>query len=85
MPEGLIVYLVGGQELPESFDLAENCRKLGLTPQRVELVGQAQGFFSVEDAWHHLLTHGMGRVSLLVAQLQGCTLAPVSPPVRLWG
>jgi hypothetical protein len=47
MKEGLIVYLVGGQEIPEPFDLNRNCRQLGLPAHQVELVGKSQGFFSV--------------------------------------
>ncbi len=85
MQEGLIVYLVGGQELPESFDLTAKCRELGLTPRLVTVVARNQGFFSVDDAWHYLLTKGMGRVSLLVAQVGGDALQPIYPPVRLWG
>lgn len=85
MKEGLIVYLVGGQDMPDSFNLAEGCRELGLTSDQVEVVARNQGFFSVEDAWHHLLTRGMGRVSLLVASLAPEGLNPLYPPVRLWG
>jgi len=85
MQEGLIVYLVGGQELPEAFDLSSKCREIGLTPQMITVVAGNQGFFSVDDAWHYLLTKGMGKVSLLVAQLGGDDLRPIYPPVRLWG
>jgi hypothetical protein len=85
MKEGLIVYLVGGQEIPEPFDLNRNCRQLGLPAHQVELVGRSQGFFSVDDAWHFLLTRGFGKVSLLVAQWQQEALQPVYPPLRLCG
>jgi hypothetical protein len=85
MKEGLIVYLIGGQEIPEPFDLEENCRQLGLPAHQVELVSQSQGFFSVDDAWYFLLTQGFGKVSLLVAQWQQEALQPVYPPVRLCG
>jgi hypothetical protein len=63
MKEGLIVYLIGGQEIPEPFDLNGNCRQLGLPAHQVELVGKSQGFFSVDDAWHFLLTRGVGPVA----------------------
>ena len=85
MKEGLIVYLVGGQEIPEPFDLEENCRQLGLPAHQVELVGKSQGFFSVDDAWHYLMTKGVGKISLLVAQWQQNALEPIYPPVRLSG
>ena len=85
MKEGLIVYLVGVQEIPEPFDLEENCRQLGLPAHQVELVSHSQGFFSVDDAWHFLLTQGVSKVSLLVAQWGQDALDPIYPPVRLYG
>ena len=39
MKSGLIVYLAGGAELPEGFDLLSHCREMGFTADRVELVG----------------------------------------------
>jgi hypothetical protein len=85
MQEGLIVYVVGGQEVPESLDLPRKCQELGLRPDLVALVASNAGFFSVEEAWHHLIIKGMGRVSLLVAQMDANALHPIYPPVRLWG
>lgn len=52
MKNGLIVYLVGGAELPEDFDLARSCKEIGFPADQVELVGSGQGFFEVNDAWH---------------------------------
>lgn len=54
MKSGLVVYLVGGAELPEGFDLARHCKEIGFPADRVELVGSRQGFFEVEDAGHFL-------------------------------
>ncbi len=85
MKSGLIVYLVGGAELPEGFDLAGCCKKIGFPADRVELVGSQQGFFEVEEAWHHLFTKGCGDLKLLVAQADGNCLRPIHPPVRLNG
>ncbi len=85
MKEGLIVYLVGGQDMPETCDLVANCRRLGMSAQQVELVSSNQGFFSVEEAWHFLLTKGNGKISLLVAQWLEEGLHPIHPPVRLCG
>ena len=39
MKRGLIVYLTGGAELPEGFDLLSRCREMGFTADRAELVG----------------------------------------------
>ena len=85
MKSGLIVYLAGGAELPEGFDLAGHCREIGFTADRVELVGSRQGFFEVSDAWHHLFTRGYGDIKLLVAQSDQKRLQPLHPPVRLSG
>jgi hypothetical protein len=85
MKRGLIVYLVGGAELPEGFDLLSRCREMGFSTDRVELVGSRQGFFAVDDAWHYLFTKGYGNINLLVAQGEPNRLQPVRPPVRLSG
>ena len=85
MKRGLIVYLAGGAELPEGYDLLRDCRALGFTADRVELVGARQGFYAVDDAWHYLFTQGCGDIKLLVAQAEQNCLRPVHPPVRLSG
>jgi hypothetical protein len=85
MKSGLIVYLVGGAELPEEFDLAGCCKKIGFPADRVELVGSKQGFFEVEEAWHQLFTKGYGNIQLLVAQTDQKSLRPLHPLVRLSG
>lgn len=85
MKSGLIVYLVGGAELPEGFDLAGCCKEIGFPADRVELVGSGAGFFEVDDAWHHLFTKGYGDIKLLVAQTEQDGLRPLQPPVRLCG
>ncbi len=85
MKSGLIVYLVGGAELPEGFDLANCCKEIGFTADRVELVGSGQGFYDVEDAWHHLFIKGYGDIKLLVAQTDQNCLRPIHPLVRLSG
>jgi len=86
MKDGLIVYLVGGAALPEEFDVGQAAQAWGHKAQHVELVSGEQGFFTVEDAMHFLLTRGCGRLSLVVAQAQDQqTLRPLSPAVRLYG
>jgi hypothetical protein len=85
MKSGLIVYLVGGAELPEGFDLAGCCKKIGFPADRVELVGFQQGFYDVDDAWHYLVTKGCGDIKLLVAQTDQQCLRPIHPLVRLSG
>ena len=86
MKQGLIVYLVGGEELPEAFNLKDASLALGCQADRVELVAREAGFFSVEDAWHFLATQGgCGRINLVVAEPQDQHLRPLSPAVRLSG
>jgi hypothetical protein len=85
MKEGLIVYLIGEQEVPDLFDLYGNCEQLGLPAHQVELVSRNQGFFTVDDAWHFLVTQGMAKVSLLIVKWQQDSLQPIYPPVRLCG
>lgn len=87
MKQGLIVYLVGSEPLPESFDLVNAGRALGFLADRVELVSREAGFFAVEDAWHFLATQGgCGRINLVVAEPQDQgRLRPLTPAVRLCG
>jgi hypothetical protein len=85
MKSGLIVYLTGETELPEDFDLLSHCRDMGFPADRVELVGCRQGFYEVNDAWHHLFTKGCANIRLLVAQAERHRLSVVHPPVRLSG
>ncbi len=85
MKRGLIVYLVGGAELPEGFDLASHCKEIGCPAGRVELVGCRQGFYNVDDAWHYLFTKGYGDIKLLVAQTEENCLQPLHPLIRLSG
>ncbi len=79
MKSGLIVYLVGGAELPEDFPLASRCKEMGFPADRVELVSSQQGFFEVEDAWHYLYTKGCGDIKLLMAQRDRNHLQPLHP------
>uniref|UniRef100_A0A7V4G8Y2 Uncharacterized protein n=1 Tax=Desulfobacca acetoxidans TaxID=60893 RepID=A0A7V4G8Y2_9BACT len=87
MKQGLIVYLVGDTPVPEGLDPKQTSRALGSPADRLEVVGRDAGFFTVEDAWHFLLTQGgCGRVNLVVAQVgaEG-DLKALKPPVRLYG
>jgi hypothetical protein len=87
MKQGLIVYLVGSEPLPEPFDPQNASRALGHPADRVELVSKDAGFFTVEDAWHFLATRGgCGRIDLMVAEpRERGGLQPLSPAVRLCG
>ena len=86
MKDGLILYVVGGEKLPEEFDPVLAARELGQRADRVELVAPEHGFFTVEDAWHFLLTRGCGRISLMVAQAETERgFKALGPVLRLYG
>lgn len=87
MKNGLIVYVVGSAPPPETLNPKEAGPAWGVPADRVELVSRDAGFFSVEDAWHFLVTQGgCGRINLVVAEAQeGGRLRPLSPAVRLYG
>ena len=86
MKDGLIVYLVNAPGLPEEFDAPAAVKDLGYLADRVEVVAPEQGFFTVEDAWHFLLTRGCGRIRLVVGEAEGHDhLRPLGPAVRLCG
>lgn len=86
MKDGLIVYLVNSPEPPEGFNAARAAKALGKKAEQVEVVSPREGFFTVEDAWHFLLTRGCGRIRLLVAQAEDEQhLRPLGPAVRLCG
>ena len=86
MKDGLIVYLVNHPEPPEEFDAAQAAQALGEKAEQVEVVSPREGFFTVEDAWHFLLTRGCRRIRLLVAQAEGGQrLRHLGPAVRLYG
>jgi len=86
MKDGLIVYLVSTSGLPEEFNAPAAVKDLGYPADRVEVVAPDQGFFTVEDAWHFLLTRGCGRIRLVVGEAEGPEqLRPLGPAVRLCG
>ena len=86
MKDGLIVYLVSTPGMPEEFNAPAAAQDLGYTADRVEVVAPDQGFFTVEDAWHFLVTQGCGRISLVVGQAEDQRrLRPLGPAVRLYG
>ncbi|OGP72338.1 MAG: hypothetical protein A2Z73_02705 [Deltaproteobacteria bacterium RBG_13_60_28] len=86
MKDGLIVYLVSTPNIPEEFNAPAAAQELGYAAHRVELVAPDQGFFTVEDAWHFLLTRGCARISLVVGQAEDPHhLRPLGPAVRLCG
>ncbi len=60
MKSGLIVYLTGGAELPEGLDLLSQCREMGFTADRVELVGSNKGFWKWMMPGFTCLPRGMG-------------------------
>jgi len=85
MKRGLIVYLLGGGELPEGFEPEAHCRVMGQPAGHLEIVISQPGSLELDEAWHFLLSAGCQIIHLLVAQAEHNHLQPLYPPVRLTG
>jgi hypothetical protein len=85
MKRGLIVYLLGGGELPEGCEAGAHCQVMGQPAGHMEIVISQPGFLELDDAWHFLLTEGCEIIHLLVAQAEQNYLQPLYPLVPLTG
>jgi hypothetical protein len=81
MKQGLIVYLMGSEPLPEHFDLWGAGQSLGHPADQIELVSQDAGFPTVEDALDFLANQGgCSRIDLVLVEIQEQgRLRPLSP------
>ncbi|MFP3869416.1 MAG: hypothetical protein ACLFVT_00865 [Syntrophobacteria bacterium] len=86
MKKGLIVYLTNSAQVPETFDAEEAMACLALPCDRAVLAAAAEGFRSVEEALHLLLSRGMQHVSCVKARLNEVgTIELFGEPLRLCG
>ncbi|MGO9580018.1 MAG: hypothetical protein ACLP2P_11465 [Desulfobaccales bacterium] len=88
MKQGLIVYLMGDEPLPEHFDLLAASQSLGHPADQIELVSQDVGFPTVEEALDYLANkEGCDHIDLVLAELQERgrlrPLGPVTTVMRL--
>jgi hypothetical protein len=56
---GVIVYIVGGEDTYDDFDMKEAVRRLNINAERVEVVSSMEDNFDVMHAWWLLTVKGM--------------------------
>ncbi len=69
MKTGIIIYVVGGNMLPEEFDEKNAIEHLHIQGDRVEMVVYNETHFDINYAWWNLITKGMHRVICKFAQV----------------
>lgn len=85
MTQGIIVYVLGGGELPEGLTAGAFYQGLSQPAGSLEIVVSQPGNLELDEAWHLLLTRGCEPIHLLVAQADHDRLQPLYPRVRLTG
>jgi hypothetical protein len=85
MKQGIIVYLLGGGELPEGLTAGAFYQGLSQAAGPLEIVVSRSGNLELDDAWHFLLTLGCEPIHLLVTMAEQDRLRPLYPLVRLTG
>jgi 3-mercaptopyruvate sulfurtransferase SseA len=69
MKTGVILYVLGNDDLEPAVDLEKEVKKLGIEADRVELVSQNAGHLDVSEAWWLLTAGGMQRILCSLGQL----------------
>jgi len=69
MKTGVIVYVVGKENIEKDFDMTEAVKNLKIKADKVEIVSSRFGHFNVMDAWWLLTTKGMKRIVCLIAEI----------------
>jgi hypothetical protein len=85
MTQGVIVYLLGGGELPAGLEPGTHYQELRHLAGPMEIVVSQPGILELDDAWHFLLARGCEPIHLLVTQAEPDRLNPLYPLVRLTG
>jgi len=85
MTQGVIIYLLGGEELPAGVEPGTHYQGLRQPAGPLEIVVSKPGILELDDAWHFLLNLGCETVHLLVTLAEQGGLHPVYPLVRLSG
>jgi hypothetical protein len=83
MKQGIIVYLLGGGEMPAGLNPGAHYPGLSNPRGPMEIVVSRPGILELDDAWHFLLTLGCDPIHLLVARADDDRLQPLYPLVRL--
>ena len=69
MKTGVILYIVGGEDLYDDLDMEEAVRSLPIRADRVETVSSIAGHFDVMDAWWLLMAKGMNLIVCMLAEV----------------
>ena len=69
MNTGAIVYIVGGEDPYDDFDMKEAVMKLNINADRVEVVFSRSGHFDIMHAWWMLTVKGMKLIVCMVAEV----------------
>ncbi len=85
MKTGAIVYVVGGENIGDEFNLEDARKSLNIEADRIEFVSPLIGHFDVMDAWWLLITKGMNRIICITAEVVGNSLRTVGRELRLYG
>ncbi len=86
MKTGVIVYVVGKENIEKDFDMTEAIKNLKIKADKVEIVSSRFGHFDVMDAWWLLTTRGMKRIVCMIAEIaNGSGLRLTGRELRLCG
>ncbi|RLC24110.1 MAG: hypothetical protein DRH21_05990 [Deltaproteobacteria bacterium] len=69
MKTGVIIYVVGKENIEKDFDMTEAVKNLKIKADKVEIVSSRFGHFDVMDAWWLLTTKGMKHIVCLIAEI----------------
>jgi len=69
MKTGVIVYVVGKENIEKDFDMTEAVKNLKIKADKVEIVSSRFGHFDVMDAWLLLTTKGMKHIDCMIAEI----------------
>jgi hypothetical protein len=83
MKQGIILYLLGGGELPDGVEPGNHYQVLSHPTGPMEFVVSRPGTLELDDAWHFLLNLGCETIHLLVALADHGRLRLLNPLVRL--
>lgn len=69
MKTGVIVYVIGEENIDNDFDITEAVKNLKIEADKVEIVSSRSGHFDVMDAWWSLTAKGMKRIVCTIAEI----------------
>jgi len=69
MKTGVIIYVVGNQEIDNHINLEQAAHRLNIKADRVEIVSSIDGNYDVMDAWWFLTVKGMNLIVCKLAEV----------------